>query len=130
MVFSVTPIYALALVPIFLVLWIRVSSTRSASGVSFGDGGNPVLLHRMRQHGNFIEWVPFVLILMLLAEGMDAPAIYLHLSGVLLVIGRLAHPFGLKPDNACHPLRYVGNGSNLLAVLIASVCLGVNLFGL
>ena len=130
MVFSVTPIYALALVPIFLVLWIRVSSTRAASGVSFGDGGNPVLLHRIRQHGNFIEWVPFVLLLMILAEGMGAPAIYLHLSGVLLVIGRIAHPFGLKPDNAGHPLRYVGNGSNLLAVLAASLCLGVALFGL
>jgi uncharacterized membrane protein YecN with MAPEG domain len=130
MVFSVTPIYALALVPIFLVLWIRVSSMRAASGVSFGDGGNPVLLHRMRQHGNFIEWVPIVLILMILAEGMGAPAIYPHLSGVLLVIGRLAHPFGLKPDNAGHPLRYLGNGSNLLAVLVASAGIAASLFGL
>ena len=130
MVSSVTPIYALALVPIFLVLWIRVSATRAASGVSFGDGGDPVLLHRIRQHGNFIEWVPLVLILMLLAEGMGAPAIYLHLTGVLLVIGRIAHPFGLKPDNAGHPLRYVGNGSNLLAVLAISVGLAADLFGL
>lgn len=130
MVFSVTPIYALALVPIFLVLWIKVSSTRAASGVSFGDGGNPALLHRMRQHGNFIEWVPFVLILMILAEGMGTSAIYLHISGVLLVIGRIAHPFGLKPDNAGHPLRYVGNGSNLLAVLVASAGIAASLFGL
>ncbi len=37
--------------------------------------------------------------------------------------GRLAHPFGLKIDNAGHPLRYVGNGSNILATLILLVAL-------
>ncbi len=41
----------------------------------------------------------------------------------LLVIGRLAHPFGLKADNAGHPLRYVGNGTNMLAVAILGVAL-------
>ena len=42
----------------------------------------------------------------------------------------IAHPFGLKIDNAAHPLRYVGNGSNILAALNAMVCLGVNILGL
>ncbi len=130
MTFAVTPLYALPLALILLILWMRVSSVRSATGISFGDGGNQMLLQRVRQHGNFIEWVPFVLILMMLAEGMGAPAMYLHISGVLLVIGRIAHPFGLVPGNAGHPLRYVGNGTNILAMLNACVCLGVNLLGL
>ena len=89
-----------------------------------------ILLHRIRQHGNCAEWATLVLILMILAEGMGAPAFYLHISGVLLLIGRIAHPFGLKPGNAGHPLRYVGNGSNILAALNAMVCLGVNILGL
>ncbi len=130
MSFVVTPLYALPLAVIFMALWFRVSSVRGATGVSFGDAGNMVLLHRMRQHGNFIEWVPFVLILMILAEGMDTPAIYLHISGALLLIGRIAHPFGLKDGNAAHPLRYVGNGTNLLATLNLMVCLGANILGL
>lgn len=130
MIFAVTPLYALPLAAIFLVLWFRVSSIRSASGISFGDGGNTLLLQRIRQHGNFVEWTCFVLILMILAEGMGAPAIYLHISGGLLLLGRIAHPFGLKPDNAGHPLRYVGNGTNILATLNAMVCLGVNILGL
>jgi uncharacterized protein len=130
MIFSVTPLYALPLAAIYLILWMRVTMVRSAAGVSIGDGGNKELLQRIRQHGNCAEWSSFVLILMMLAEGMNAPDLYVHISGALLLIGRIAHPFGLKIDNASHPLRYVGNGTNILAALNAMVCLGVNILGL
>lgn len=103
---------------------------RATLGQSFGDGGNELLLQRVRQHGNFVEWTTFVLILMMLAEGMAAPAIYLHISGALLLIGRIAHPFGLVAGNAAHPMRYVGNVTNILATLNLMVCLGVNILGL
>ena len=43
MVFETTPLYALPVAAIYLVLWFRVSSVRSEAKVSFGDGGNPVL---------------------------------------------------------------------------------------
>jgi len=130
MLFTTTPIYALAVSVIYLILWFRVTSHRSTAGISIGDGGDTALLLRTRQHGNCAEWSSFLLILMILAEGMGAPALYLHISGVLLLIGRVAHPFGLKADNAGHPLRYVGNGTNILATLNIMVCLGVNLLGL
>lgn len=130
MVFEVTPLYALPVAAIYLVLWFRVSSVRSEIKVSFGDGGNAVLSQRIRQHGNCAEWSAFVLILMMLAEGMGTPAIWLHVSGALLLAGRIAHPFGLVPDNAGHPLRYVGNGTNLLAALNAMACIGINILGL
>jgi uncharacterized membrane protein YecN with MAPEG domain len=71
-----------------------------------------------------------VLIMMMLGEGLGAPAMYLHVSGALLLLGRLVHPFGLKADNAAHPLRYLGNSSNILALLNAMVCVCVNLLGL
>lgn len=128
--FTVTPIYALAVAAIYLILWFRVSAARSSNGISVGDGGNPELTLRIRQHGNCAEWCSFVLILMILAEGMGAPAMYLHISGGLLLLGRITHPFGLKTDNAGHPLRYVGNGTNILAAINAMVCLGINILGL
>lgn len=130
MVFSITPIYALAVAVIWLVLWFRVTSMRAALGQSIGDGGNQALLLRIRQHGNCADWVAFILLLMILAEGMGAPSLYLNISGVLLVIGRIAHPFGLKIENASHLLRYVGNGANILAALNAMVCLSVNILSL
>lgn len=130
MIFSVTPLYALPVAAIYLILWFRVSGLRSATGISFGDGGNVLLLQRIRQHGNCAEWSSFVLILMMLAEGMGTPAIWLHISGALLLVGRIAHPFGLRADTAGHPLRYLGNGSNLLAALNAMVCIGIQILGL
>ena len=130
MVFETTPLYALPVAAIYLILWFRVSSVRSAAGVSFGDGGNAILLQRIRQHGNCAEWSVLVLILMMLAEGMGTPAVWLHISGLLLVAGRIAHPFGLVPDNTGHPLRYVGNGTNLLAAANAMVLIGHNILGL
>ena len=129
MVFETTPIYAFIVALIWLTLWIRVTMLRSATGQSIGDGGDLALLQRIRQHGNCADWAAFLLILMILAEGMGAPGLYIHIAGVLLVIGRVAHPFGLKIENAGHPLRYVGNGTNILATLNLLVCLGVNTFG-
>jgi uncharacterized membrane protein YecN with MAPEG domain len=129
MVFEVTPLYALPVAAIYLILWFRVSSVRSAAGVSYGDGGNAVLLRRIRQHGNCAEWSAFVLILMMLAEGMGAPPLWLHISGALLLVGRIAHPFGLVDGNAGHPLRYVGNGTNLLAALAAMAAILLQILG-
>jgi uncharacterized protein len=128
MIFTVTPLYALPIAVIYLVLWFRVTALRGSLGVSFGDGGNALLLQRIRQHGNCAEWASFVLILLILAEGMAAPANWLHIAGALLLIGRVAHPFGLKPETAGHPLRYVGNGSNILAAVVAMGCITLQLF--
>lgn len=130
MTFETTGLYALPLGAIYLALWMDIARTRGAMNVSIGDAGDTTLLLRIRRHGNFVEWVPMVLIMMMLAEGLGAPALYLHISGALLVLGRLVHPIGLKADNAVHPLRYVGNTSNMLALLNAMVCVFLNLLNL
>lgn len=123
MLLTTTTLYALPLIVIWLVLWMRVTSIRSAIGCSIGDAGDMKLLQKIRQHGNFIEWVPLTLVLMILAEAQGTDALWLHIAGALLLIGRLAHPFGLKIDNAGHPLRYVGNGTNFLAAIVLAVAL-------
>lgn len=120
---SITTLYTLPLVAIWVPLWMRVSAIRSEQKVSIGDNGDKAILQRIRCHGNFIEWVPFILVLMILAESQGAGAAWLHVAGVLTVVGRLAHPFGLKIDNAAHPLRYLGNGPNFLAVIILGIAL-------
>jgi uncharacterized membrane protein YecN with MAPEG domain len=130
MTFPITALYAMPLAVIFLVLWFGVSAMRSNLKVSIGDAGDPRLLERIRRHGNFVEWVPFVLILMALAEANGAGAVWVHITGVLLVAGRVVHPFGLKHDNPVHPLRIAGNSANLLATLNVLVCLAVTSAGL
>ncbi len=120
---TITTLYALPLIAIWFVLWIGVTSSRSESNTSIGDAGSAVLLQKIRRHGNFIEWVPFVLILMILAEAQGANPVWLHAAGALLLIGRIAHPFGLRIESAGHPLRYVGNGTNILAVVVLAIAL-------
>ena len=56
--------------------------------------------------------------------------LYPHISGALLLIDRIAHPFGLKSDNARHMLRFVGIGTNILAALNVMIWLGLNILGL
>ncbi|MBD8890128.1 MAPEG family protein [Roseibium litorale] len=123
MAFHITSLYALPLVAIWLVLWIRVSASRAKYGVSIGDGGSQQLLLNIRRHGNFIEWVPFVLLLMMLAEAGGASELWLHGAGILLLAGRLAHPFGLSATFPAHWLRYAGNGPNLLATGVLFIAL-------
>jgi uncharacterized membrane protein YecN with MAPEG domain len=44
MTFDVTPLYALPLAAIYLILWFRVSGYRARTKVSFGDSGDILLL--------------------------------------------------------------------------------------
>lgn len=129
MAFQTTALYALPLALLGLVLWFRVTQMRAGLKVSIGDAGNPALHERIRQHGNFIEWTTMVLLLMIIAEGNGAGALWLHIAGGLLLLGRLAHPFGLKANNPGHPLRYVGNSASLLAMLTVMVSIAIKLFG-
>ncbi|HRK42982.1 MAG TPA: MAPEG family protein [Gemmobacter sp.] len=125
---TITALHALPLALIYLVLWFRVTQMRAGLAVSIGDNGNVTLHERIRQHGNFVEWVPMVLILMILAESLGTDGLYLHASGALLVLGRLAHPFGLKAHRPTHALRIVGNSTNILAMVTLIVCLALRLF--
>lgn len=44
-------------------LAIRVGQARTREKVSIGDGGNDFVICRMRAHANYVEYTPFVLLL-------------------------------------------------------------------
>ncbi len=119
----ITTLYALPLILIWFILWVRVAKSRGEHKVSIGDGGSKELLLCIRHHGNFVEWVPFTLILMVLAELQGAPHSWLYAAGALLLLGRVLHPIGLNAEIPDHPLRYISNSSNWLAVAILGVAL-------
>ncbi len=88
---TVTPIYAALLVALFIYLSFSVIKVRRGEKISLGDGDSKALQARTRAHGNFAEFVPFALVLMLMAELQGANPFLLHALGLALMIGRIAH---------------------------------------
>src|ERR671917_1643554 len=80
-----------------LNVWLarRVGQMRLAHKVSIGDGGNEALITRMRAQANFIEYTPFVLILILLIELAEGSKLWLWIVGVVYILARIAHGFGM-----------------------------------
>lgn len=96
---------ALGLVNIWLAA--RAGLARRRTRTSLGDGGNGLMLARMRAHANFTEYVPMALILMALIEMMGGRGTGLWAIGSLLVVARLLHPFGMERPGT-NPLRMGG----------------------
>lgn len=80
-------IFAVIQVP----LTVMVGYRRARTGIQFFDGGDQVLLRRMRAHANYTETVPIVLLAMACAETTGAAAWALWLGGLSLLVGRLMH---------------------------------------
>lgn len=104
----VTALYAALLVPLYIFLSFRVINVRVAQRLSVGDGGDQAMLRRMRVHANFAEYAPLALVVIGLAESLNTPALVLHLLGVLLLAGRLAHAYGMSAMPEKLQLRVAG----------------------
>ncbi|MBE9607448.1 MAPEG family protein [Acetobacteraceae bacterium H6797] len=93
---SITPIYAALLALIYLFLCGRISLRRRARNILIGLGGDAELERRVRVQGNFIEYVPFALLLILMAELRGAPGLVLNGLGLALLLGRSLHAWGFS----------------------------------
>lgn len=122
---SVTLVYAGALGLWFLALSVRVVLGRVGPGApGLGDGGNPMMLRRIRGHGNFAEYVPLVLAMMGFLELSAEPRWVLHCLGLALLLGRLLHGYALSFTQQSVFGRTAGILLTLMALLGASgLCL-------
>ncbi len=77
--------------------------------IPWGDGGDHILATRIRVFGNFVEYVPVVLVLMALLEASGATSWSLHALGAGLVSARLIHAVSLS-EGDCPLWRKVGRG--------------------
>lgn len=117
--FAITGIYAVVLAAWLIALGVRVSLARERAGVSLLDGGDRLVTERMRQHANAAETIPLAVILMGIAEAQGSTPMLVHAVGLLLVAGRLLHPFGISMSNPRHPLRAIGMSLTLLSEILA-----------
>jgi uncharacterized membrane protein YecN with MAPEG domain len=114
------PIYAALLGIIFVLLSIRTIRLRQRLQVAVGDGGNALMLRAMRVHANFAEYVPLGLLLIAGAEVLSAPAVLVHGLGILLLIGRLLHAFGVSQEAEVFLYRVSGMALTFACYLVAA----------
>lgn len=120
----ITAFYAGLLTLWFVFLSFRVVATRRSARVGIGTGDNKDLARRVRVHGNFAEYVPLALLLMLLLEANTALVWLLHAAGTVLVVSRVAHFLGLGRTAGTSWGRVIGTS---LAWAVLLVLAGANL---
>ncbi|HKY91177.1 MAG TPA: MAPEG family protein [Nevskiaceae bacterium] len=131
MTLTITPLYAGILAIWFIVLSMRVVAKRRA-GINLGDGGDPDMLRRIRAHGNFAEYVPLILVMMVMLEigGVIAPWV-LHAIGIALVVARVLHGIALAYTQKWLFGRFVGTLTTFILLAVCGVlCLWRGLAGL
>lgn len=123
MILPITLTIAGAAAILHVWLSLRVSRLRRPLKVGVGDGGNEILLRRMRAHANFAENTPLLLILLGLVELGTGGSLYLWGTGIVFILARIAHAFGMDRGGA-NPLRVGG------IVLSWAVLLGLGIFAI
>jgi hypothetical protein len=107
-------VLALMLVSLSGIVIARRIQTQTANG----DGDDERLRQCIRAHGNFAEYVPLGLVLMLVIELQGGPPYLLLAVGLLLVLGRTAHAIGLIRQ--IMPARQLGMLMTFSALLIGA----------
>ena len=117
----ITALWAGLLGILMLGLAGRVVNLRNSENILFGDGGNVVLLQRQRVHGNFIEYVPLGLVLLLILELNGASPLLLNALGGSLFVARVLHAFGFSRATGRSFGRFVGTVVTWLMLAAASL---------
>ncbi|MDX2167953.1 MAG: MAPEG family protein [Deltaproteobacteria bacterium] len=121
---TITALYAALNALIMVTLALLVVRHRGRAKAGIGDGGDPGLALAIRAHGNNTEYVPYALVLLLLVELGAWPAWLVHVLGIMLTVGRVAHGYGLSQSKGTSPGRAIGMLGTWLAILIAAgLCL-------
>lgn len=117
----ITLLYAGVLSIFFLVLSARIVQMRRSGGPSLGDGGNPVMLRRIRAHANFSEYVPFILLMLGFLEASHLNAYLLHGFGITLLIARLLHGYALSFTESFEFGRASGTALTFLLLFVGGL---------
>lgn len=120
---KIIPFYAGILGLLFFYLTARVVAGRRSFKVGLGHGGHDALERRIAVHLNFVEYVPLLLLLLAFLEMNLAPAPLLHGLGILLVIGRILHGYGVSQAKEDFRFRMVGTLLTFAVLLISSLFL-------
>ncbi|MEM7219976.1 MAG: MAPEG family protein [Pseudomonadota bacterium] len=111
-----------------LVLALNVTRHRLNAGK---DEYTPERLERaIRAHGNNIEYVPFVLLGIVVLYFCGLAALWIHALCGLLLVARLCHAHGIQQEGPLPKTRVIGNVGTWLVMLLVGLRLIARAFGL
>lgn len=90
---TLTAAGAAALINLWLA--IRCGRVRVSQKILMGDGGSDAMVAAMRAQSNFVEYTPFVLILLAGIELAWGSPLWLWIVSGAYLIGRLLHGIGM-----------------------------------
>lgn len=106
---------------LLLMLAWRIVAVRRGRRIGLGDGGDAVLLRRIRVHANFIEYVPVALLLLALLELGGVGRLWVALLGGVLFVARVLHAIGLSRSAGVSFGRFWGTLLTWCVILGASI---------
>lgn len=126
----ITTLYAGLLALLYVGLSAYVIRGRYKYRTALGDGGNPALARRIRIHANFAEYVPLALLLLFLVDYSRTSPIIVHWLGIMLVLGRVLHVWGLCCSESTSFGRFAGMILTFLVLIVCAVILIWNFIAL
>lgn len=103
---------------LLMVLAFRISLVRRSSKIGIGDGNDETMLRTIRVHGNGTEWVPGVLIGLVVMALMHFPDYAMHTIGGVFTLGRIFHAWGYSSNSGVSLGRFVGSSLTYLTYAI------------
>ena len=94
----ITALYACILTVLLIWLAIQVIKLRRKNKVAYADGGVEALQIARSAQSNASEYIPITLILMALLEYNGEQPVWIHLTGIIFVIGRIIHARGILQE--------------------------------
>jgi len=119
---AITANYLAILALIYAALALQVIRLRRSSKAPFSDGGNEDLRSAIRAHGNFMEYVPIITLMVALLEMSGASPLRVHLLMGALLLSRLLHPFGMNASPTSLKFTICRGGSIVLTIGLLIAC--------
>lgn len=116
---EITPFYAVPMVLLYIALSAQVIRYRRRIRIPLGDAGDRELLSRIRAQANCAEYMPLGLLMLMMADLADTPALGLHFIGITLVLGRIVHALHLSFLRNRYNLRVVAITMTFASYLVA-----------
>ena len=118
--YFVSPLYIGLAAILLIVLSGRVMQLRYRHRVGLGDGGQPDLVRAIRVQANFVEYVPVALLLLLCVDLVGDPKWIVHVLGILLLVGRVLHAYGLSRNSNESFGRASGTVLTLVVIVVGA----------